>query len=85
MAGLVPAIPIMGARSAIYRDHRDRPGDDRVLSLLRLHKWNRVNSRIHHFIDAMFTTLLEALFTKAFDVIARFQSGACVWRTGRGD
>ncbi|WP_152528589.1 hypothetical protein [Afipia sp. OHSU_I-C4] len=38
-----------------------------------------------HFVDAIFTTLLETLFTKAFDVIARFQARACVWRAGRGD
>jgi len=37
------------------------------------------------FVDAMFTTLLEALFTNAFDVTPRFQARACVWRTGRGD
>jgi hypothetical protein len=33
----------------------------------------------------MFTTLLDALFTKAFDVIARFQVRTCVWRGGRAD
>jgi hypothetical protein len=37
------------------------------------------------FVDVIFTTLLEALFTKAFDVIARFYARACVWRGGRGD
>jgi hypothetical protein len=33
----------------------------------------------------MFTTLLETLFTNAFDVMRRFQARACVWRAGRGD
>jgi hypothetical protein len=37
------------------------------------------------FVDAIFTTLLEALFTKAFDVIARFCVRTCVWRSGRAD
>ncbi|MFT6671840.1 MAG: hypothetical protein ACJAVZ_003322 [Afipia broomeae] len=37
------------------------------------------------FVDAIFTTLLGALFTNAFDVIARFQARACVLRAGRGD
>lgn len=37
------------------------------------------------FVDVIFTTLLDALFTKAFDVIARFYVRACVWRGGRGD
>ncbi|HAO42177.1 MAG TPA: hypothetical protein DEA80_21075 [Afipia sp.] len=37
------------------------------------------------FVDAIFTTLLEALFTNAFDVIARFQARACVLRAGRCD
>lgn len=30
MAGLVPAIPIMKAPRSINRDHRDKPGDDRL-------------------------------------------------------
>jgi hypothetical protein len=38
-----------------------------------------------HFVDAIFTTLLEALFTNAFDVMRRFQARTCVWRAGRGD
>jgi len=33
----------------------------------------------------MFTTLLDALFTKAFDVIARLSASPCVWRGGRAD
>jgi hypothetical protein len=37
------------------------------------------------FVDAMFTTLLQARFTNAFNVALRFQAHACVWRTGRGD
>jgi hypothetical protein len=28
MAGLVPAIPIMGARWLVNRDRRDKPGDN---------------------------------------------------------
>ena len=30
MAGLVPAIPIIEALCPIHRDHRDKPGDDRL-------------------------------------------------------
>jgi len=37
------------------------------------------------FVDAMFTTLLQAPFTNAFDVTPRFQARACVWRAGRCD
>ena len=37
------------------------------------------------FVDAIFTTLLDAAFTNAFDVIACFQARACVWRAGRAD
>jgi len=37
------------------------------------------------FVDAMFTTLLEALFTKAFDVISILSSATCVLRGGRSD
>ena len=46
---------------------------------------NRVNFSFTDFVDAIFTTLLDAPFTKAFDVIARFYARACVWRGGRGD
>jgi len=37
------------------------------------------------FVDAIFTTLLDAAFTNACDVIARIQARACVWRAGRCD
>jgi hypothetical protein len=37
------------------------------------------------FVDAIFTTLLKAAFTKAFDVIARPSAYACMWRARRSD
>jgi len=37
------------------------------------------------FVDAIFTTLLEALFTNAFDVMVRLQARACVLRARRCD
>jgi len=51
----------------------------------RAQKWNRVNLPFTVFVDAIFTTLLEALFTNASDVMARFEARACVWRAGRCD
>jgi hypothetical protein len=38
-----------------------------------------------NFVDAMFTTLQEALFTKAFGVIAISLSETCVLYGGRSD
>jgi hypothetical protein len=37
------------------------------------------------FVDAIFTTLRDAPFTNACDVIARFQVRACVLRAHPGD
>ncbi|MBR2117572.1 MAG: hypothetical protein V4458_12990 [Pseudomonadota bacterium] len=85
MAGLVPAIPIMGARCPIYRDHRDKPGDDRVFATIAARKMELRQFAFTHSVDAIFTTLLEALFTNAFDVMRRFQARACVWHAGRCD
>jgi hypothetical protein len=48
-------------------------------------KWNSRQFVFTHFVDAIFTTLLEVLFTNACDVIARFEARACVWRACRAD
>ncbi|MDZ4368611.1 MAG: hypothetical protein U0987_16550 [Afipia sp.] len=95
MAGLVPAIPIVEAPCSIDRDHRDKPGDDKGKCLRGDDIECFVSSRPSEmeprqfaftiFVDAIFTTLLEALFTNAFDVMACFQARACVWRARRGD
>ena len=63
-------------------------GDDMWVRRHRRESWLSAEPRqfaFTHFVDEIFTTLLETLFTKAFDVIARFQARACVWRAGRGD
>jgi hypothetical protein len=36
-------------------------------------------------VDAIFTTLLKAAFTKAFDGTAQFRVRACLWRARRSD
>jgi hypothetical protein len=36
-------------------------------------------------VDAIFTTLLKAAFTKAFNVAARSSVRACLWRARRSD
>jgi hypothetical protein len=40
---------------------------------------------LHHFVDAMFTNLLEPLFTNAFDVHSQTSAHPCVWRACIGD
>jgi hypothetical protein len=37
------------------------------------------------FVDAMFTTLLEPLFTNAFDLSSPTSARPCVWRACIGD
>jgi hypothetical protein len=37
------------------------------------------------FVDAMFTTLFERLFTKLFDVTGANPSGCCVYRACHAD
>jgi hypothetical protein len=36
-------------------------------------------------VDEIFTTRIQAAFTKAFDVIARTRGSACLWRTRHAD
>jgi hypothetical protein len=38
-----------------------------------------------NFVDAMFTTSLEPLFTKAFEVIGEKPANDCVCRAGHAD
>jgi hypothetical protein len=37
------------------------------------------------FVDAIFTTLFEPLFTNVFDVIAPTQAFPCLYRAGNAD
>ncbi len=37
------------------------------------------------FVDRKFTTLVERLFTNAFDVTGAYRAGACVYRAGNAD
>jgi hypothetical protein len=37
------------------------------------------------FVDALFTTLFEPLFTKAFDVIGESPANSCVYRGCNAD
>jgi hypothetical protein len=40
----------------------------------------RIGSHRIAFVDAMFTKLLEPLFTKAHEVDARYATRACLWQ-----
>jgi len=37
------------------------------------------------FVDAIFTTLFEPLFTNVFDVIGQTQAFPCLYRAGNAD
>jgi hypothetical protein len=37
------------------------------------------------FVDAIFTTLFERLFTKVFDVTGAYQASSCLYRACNAD
>jgi hypothetical protein len=40
---------------------------------------------LHQFVDGIFTTLFEGLFTNVFDVTGQMQVSSCVYRVCNAD
>ena len=66
----------------------DKPGHDGVFISHRSHGSVVTRARVKFFIifvDGIFTTSFQRLFTKAFDVILQSAAIACVYRAGNAD
>jgi hypothetical protein len=73
MPGLVPGIHVLEHE---YERRRGWPGRARP------RRWNRILAAKTFFIifvDAIFTTFAERLFTNVFDVMAQTLASACVY------
>jgi hypothetical protein len=66
-------------------------GRGRALALTPRDYGNRVDAGRNRqnffiiFVDAIFTTLFEPLFTNVFDVMAQTSAFACLYRAGNAD
>jgi hypothetical protein len=75
MPGLVPGIHVLRLSRKKNVDGRDKPGhDDETLKIFFI-----------IFVDAMFTTSFERLFTNIFDVTGANPAISCVYRACNAD
>ena len=83
MAGIFPAISLSGTSWS------DRSGFHRAMTASRSDTGGKHPQAAQIlfiiFVDAMFTTSIERLFTKVFEAVARTAAFACVYRACNHD